>query len=300
MMRFLLKLLAFFLLLSVAMYFVLLQADGNTDDHYLKFTTPAQKNLIIGTSKAAQGMRPDALKEILGEDFYNYAFTIYHSPYGPTYLRSIQKKVHAPNGDGKYIVTVDPWSISTSSKTPNNPIKFWEKKITLENMRFVNLKPNPFYFLKNYNYNLLRVLESREDQTFLHDDGWLEVDVNMDSTEYINRFKYKIKEYNKNLIKYNYSSLRVEYLQETIEWLEERGDVYLVRLPVQPEVYAIGNEQVPAFDSIMNALEPLTKGYIDMNRDTSVIYQTTDGNHLYKDEAWKASLALARWMKGLD
>lgn len=296
MVRFLLKLLVFFLLLTVPMYFVLLQGNGHTDSHYLKFTTPRQENVILGTSKAAQGMRPEFFKEVLGRDFYNYAFTINHSPYGPTYLRSIQRKVHAPDKNGVFVVTVDPWSISTLSKTPNDPIKFYEDGLTVGNMRFVNLKPNPFYFLKNYNYSLLRVMTQAPRQTFLHDDGWLEVTVKMDTTNYGKRYRHKIRDYKKNLVNYNYSTLRVEYLRETVEWLNERGEVYLVRLPVDPMLYAIGNEQVPVFDSIMQSLEPISEGYWDMNRDTTVQYQTTDGNHLHKDGGEKASREVADWI----
>ena len=293
------KISVFLLLLAVPLYFVLRQADGYTDDHYLKFTTPAQQHLILGTSKAAQGMRPAYFREVLDIDFYNYAFTINHSPYGPTYLRSIKRKVKESAEGGVFVVTVDPWSISTLSKTPNNPIKFYEDGLTLGNMHFVNLKPNPFYFLKNYNYSLLRMLEQAPKPVFLHDDGWLEVNVKMDTTSYGKRYRYKIKDYRKNLIKYNYSTLRVSYLRETVEWLNERGKVYLVRLPVDPVLYEIGNEQVPVFDSIMQALSPVSEGYLDMNLDTTVQYQTTDGNHLYKESGRDASLTVANWIKSL-
>ncbi|MEM6772188.1 MAG: hypothetical protein AAF597_16560, partial [Bacteroidota bacterium] len=78
MLRFVLKIGVFLLLLAIPLYCVLLQADGYTDDHYLKFTTPRQQHLILGTSKAAQGMRPAAFRDVLGVDCYNYAFTLNH------------------------------------------------------------------------------------------------------------------------------------------------------------------------------------------------------------------------------
>lgn len=296
MLRFLAKIGVFLLLLTVPLYFVLLQANGHTDDHYLKFTTPPQQHLILGTSKAAQGMRPEFFKEVLGMDMYNYAFTINHSPYGPTYLRSIKKKVAEGSGERLFVVTVDPWSISTLSQTPNDPIKFYEDGLTVGNMPFVNLKPNPFYFLKNYNYSLLRMMEQQPRRTFLHDDGWLEVTVKMDTTSYGKRYRQKIRDYTKNLKKYNYSTLRVSYLEETVAWLNERGKVYLVRLPVAPRLYEIGNEKVPVFDSLMHTLAPFSEGYLDMNLDTTVTYQTIDGNHLYKPSGKDASLRVARWI----
>lgn len=300
MLRFLAKIGVFSLLLMVPLYFVLLRANGHTDDHYLKFTTPPQQHLILGTSKAAQGMRPEFFKAVLGLDFYNYAFTINHSPYGPTYLRSIKKKVADGTDEGTFVVTVDPWSISTLSQTPNDPIKFYEDGLTVGNMAFVNLKPNPFYFLRNYNYSLLRMLEQPPRRTFLHDDGWLEVTVKMDTTSYGKRYRQKIRDYTKNLKKYNYSTLRVRYLEETVAWLNERGKVYLVRLPVAPKLYGIGNEKVPVFDSIINTLAPISEGYLDMNVDTTATYQTVDGNHLYKAAGKKASLRVARWIDALQ
>ncbi len=300
MLRFLAKIGVFFLLLMVPLYFVLLQANGHTDDHYLKFTTPQQQHVILGTSKAAQGMRPEFFKGVLGVDIYNYAFTINHSPYGPTYLESIQKKVADDTREGIFVVTVDPWSISTLSQTPNDPIKFYEDGLTVGNMSFVNLKPNPFYFLRNYNYSLLRMLEQQPRQTFLHDDGWLEVTVKMDTTSYGKRYRQKVRDYTKNVKKYNYSTLRVSYLEETVSWLNERGKVYLVRLPVAPKIYALGNENVPVFDSIINSLAPISEGYFDMNKDSSATYQTIDGNHLYKPDGERASLEVAHWIKALQ
>lgn len=298
MLRFLMKILVFFLLMAIPLYFILLQGNGRTDDHYLKFTTPPQQHLILGTSKAAQGMRPEFFQEVLGIDIYNYAFTLSHSPYGPTYLRSIKKKF-AAKGDGVFVVTVDPWSISTLSQEPNNPVKFYEDGLTVGNMSFVNLKPNPFYFFKNYNYSLLRMLEKQPRQGFLHDDGWLEIAVKMDTTSYGKRYRQKVKEYRKNLIKYNYSTLRVSYLEETVRWLDTQGDVYLVRMPVDPIMYDVANELVPSFDSVVQTLAPFSEGYLDMNLDTTAQYQTIDGNHLYKDAGREASREVARWMQSL-
>ena len=56
-------------------------ADGTNDPFYLRFTSPKQNNLIIGTSRAAQGLQPKILNGICQTEFYNYAFTLGRSPF---------------------------------------------------------------------------------------------------------------------------------------------------------------------------------------------------------------------------
>ena len=68
-------------------------AGGNTDSFYRRFTSPQQSNLILGNSRAAQGVRPEFLHATNGEKFYNYSFTIFDSPYGEAYFKSIEKKL---------------------------------------------------------------------------------------------------------------------------------------------------------------------------------------------------------------
>ena len=99
---------------------------------YVRFTSPTQHNLIIGTSRAAQGIQPTVLNEIIpNKSFFNYAFTAAQSPFGPVYLKSIQKKIDTTTKNGIFIVTVDPWSISSKSKDPNDSSKFRENNLAL-------------------------------------------------------------------------------------------------------------------------------------------------------------------------
>ena len=37
--------------------------NGYTDPFYLRFTTPKNNNLIIGTSRAAQGIQPEIIRK---------------------------------------------------------------------------------------------------------------------------------------------------------------------------------------------------------------------------------------------
>jgi hypothetical protein len=62
-----------------------LSADGYSDSFYPKFTTPKQNNLILDTSKVAQGLNPYVINKILDIEMYNYSFSISSSPYGIKY-----------------------------------------------------------------------------------------------------------------------------------------------------------------------------------------------------------------------
>ena len=89
---------------------------GGVDAFYGRFASPPAGSLILGTSRAAQGIRPAVLAARLGGQFegplLNYAFTLTHSPYGPAYLASIRRKLRPEVRHGLFIVAVDPWSLS--------------------------------------------------------------------------------------------------------------------------------------------------------------------------------------------
>ena len=46
---------------------IVLKADGNLDPFYIRFTTPKQKNMILGTSRAAQGLQPSIFDNVLNK-----------------------------------------------------------------------------------------------------------------------------------------------------------------------------------------------------------------------------------------
>ena len=79
---------------------------GQVDAFYGRFASPPAGSLVLGTSRAAQGIRPAVLSAQLGSRFegplLNYAFTLTHSPYGPAYVRSIQRKLRPEVKNGHY------------------------------------------------------------------------------------------------------------------------------------------------------------------------------------------------------
>jgi hypothetical protein len=269
-------------------------ANGTTDPFYVRFTTPQQENLILGTSRAAQGLQPNVLEKTSNIEFYNYAFTITISPYGETYLNSIKKKVKKGNKPGVFILAVDPWAVSSITLNPN---EFRELQGCLNNTPSVDKNPNFTYLIRNLKGDYQNVLTKRSSSSlFLHENGWLEVSVPMDSSIIKKRLNSKIEFYRDDMLpKYSYSPNRFGYLKKTIEFLSNFGNIYLVRLPIAPEMMEIENELMPDFNKRINEVTPLTKGYLDMTAfNEKYIY--VDGNHLYKGSGKVVSEEVAKWI----
>ncbi len=271
------------------------EANGNIDPYYVHFTTPRQTSLILGTSRAAQGIQPQILNKIFNRnDFYNYSFTIFHSPYGPTYLKSIKKKIKKKSKDGIFIITVDPWSISSECTDPNDTSSFRELQLCLAKIKFPNYKPNIEYLLKDFNINYKNLLYNKDTSIHLHANGWLEVNLKMDSVSQNKRIKDKIRIYKNDILpSFKFSKKRLEYLNKTIKTLKKHGLVYLIRLPVHPDMMKIDEQLMPSFTKIMKKVSfDENVEYIDLtNLNDSFSY--TDGNHIYKKSGKKLTEIIA-------
>jgi hypothetical protein len=293
---FLIKL--FFLCSLVLAIFLLLlsNADGYTDSFYKRFTTKKQDNLILGTSRGAQGLQPIIFQEILAKNILNYSFTLKQSPFGPVYLNSIKKKLNSDTKDGIFIVTVDPWSISSNTKNTNDVDNFEENSLCLGNTSIVNMNPNFEYLLKNLSGKYYTVI-CPSTNSFLHDDGWLEITIPMDSFSISKRLEKKINDYRiNNLPFFHFSTLRLDYLKKTIELLKLHGKVYMVRLPIHPKMFEIELKLLPEFNKIISPIAKMTNGYLDMSNENNC-FQYTDGNHLYKKSGQLVSKKIAEWIK---
>ncbi len=294
---FILKTFIFCSILISLFFLILSQADGSTDNFYLKFTTPKQEHLIIGTSRASQALQPTVFKEICNLEIYNYSFTSYDSPFGETYLNSIKNKIEKKGKNGVFIITVDPWSLSSELENPNDYKNFRELKSCVANTKNVNQKPNFEYLLKNLKGEYFKAVFLKSPKVFLHDDGWLEVSVDMDKESISRRTKNKIDYYRENILpKSNFSSLRLEYLKQTISFLNQYGKVYLVRLPIDSKMMNIENELMPEFNTFIEEIASTTKGYLDLTKhNNDFIY--IDGNHLFKNDGKVVSKKIANWIK---
>lgn len=295
--KFLIGTSVFLLITTLAFLGVLSLANGYTDPFYVRFTTPQQSNLVLGTSRSAQGVLPSVLDSALGKDFFNYSFTIAQSPFGPTYLNSIKKKLDPGTKNGTFIVTVDPWSISNNGDDPDDPANFTEAALLLGDIHAVNSNPNLEYAIKHLKGKYHTILSTRSGSMFLHRDGWLEVTVDMDPKVVQARIAEKVENYrNDNLPGRKLSSVRSASLLETVTYLKKHGSVYLVRLPVSPGIFAIEQELMPDFDDIIAPVIALSDGYLDMTPENDQ-YRFTDGNHLWKASGHLASQRIAAWIK---
>lgn len=290
----------FLLLVFGVMIVVFYQADGHADAFYLRVTSPKQKSLIIGTSRAAQGVLPSILNEELKrDDLYNYAFTVAHSSFGPVYFESVKRKIDTSHNNGLFIVTVDPWSISSSASDPDDASQFIENDKFLNRLLFINYKPNIEYLAFNYESSYINLFKANS-KMFLHDDGWLEVSPKMDDRTNRSRIQERVGFYRDSLLpNYKLSKIRLQYLLKTIDYLDQYGDVYLVRLPIHPEMMAIENQLMPNFDAIIKDAIKASKTFYDMTPLNSQL-RYTDANHLYKASGERVTELIAQNIKALN
>lgn len=295
--RFIIQIIIFLTFIAIGFVWLCTYANGYTDSFYVRFTTPKQENLILGTSRAAQGLQPQYFDSILGKKFFNYSFTIVHSPFGPTYLNSIKKKLSTNLNNATFIVAVDPWSLSSFNETPNDVSKFREIKHSLKKTPFVNLNPNPIYFFTSYNEDYKSLINGKKKSTFLHQNGWLQVNYSINDTLKVkNNIERKIATYKKRTLNTYFSSTRLEYLIKTISFLQKSGKVYLVRLPIHPKMMEIENQLMPNFDATIQKAIDKSDGYLDLTPKND-LFLYTDGNHLYKDSGKQVSKLVAKWIK---
>jgi hypothetical protein len=293
-----------------AILIILSSADGYTDPYYIRFTTPKQQNMILGTSRAAQGLQPKVFKQILKKDIHNFAFTVTQSPYGRVYYESIKLKHNKIKG-GVFIVTVDPWSISSWCESPNDLEQFRENDLCLDNTKIVDSYPNYNYLLHNLSGKYSDIMINRISYPlhrrypnldlhvaymYLHQDGWLEVShIKMDSASVAERVAEKTQTHRNLLPQYQFSSVRLHYLVKTINYLNEYGNVFLLRLPIHNSMMEIEEEFMPDFDMKIKAAIDISQGYLDMTPQNS-LFSYTDGNHLHQQSGEKVSMIIANWI----
>lgn len=265
-----------------------------------RFTTPVKSSLVLGTSKSAMGIQPSVINKILNrEDIYNYSFTLAHSSFGPAYLRSIKRKLDPETKNGIFIITVDPFSVSAKFENLNDSLNFRETKrfISINN---VTASPNLSYLLHHFPHQYIYILTHKLEYVnneHLHDDGWVEVNTEMDEESVKERTNSKIKEYAKNRYEFGFSEVRFSYLEKTIQFLQQHGQVYLVRLPVLKPLWEIEDSVVPDFDSKLKGLGNKYNVDIMSFKDETELYEYTDGYHLYKTSGAIVSDKIGEWIK---
>jgi len=282
---------------------VLYLEDGNADAFGMRFTTGKKTSLIIGNSRAAQGLIPEEIVKQLpkGDELglYNYAFAVGYSSYGPVYYQSIKDKVEARTKNGLFIVTVDPWSLVVESEAHEDTIILPEQPTPLADVNNQSYKPNLSYMLNwfepSYYEIIHRVLRPANER--LHrDSGWLELVLPMDSSTVNYRISEKVRQFEEGLHGVRFSNSRLEYLDKTIKYLKNHGQVFLVYLPAHPQIMKYDQMIMPNFNKSMKKLAEnnriLYKDY--SNQAGEFVY--TDGIHLYQSSGRLLSADLGSWI----
>ncbi|GGG40292.1 hypothetical protein [Bizionia arctica] len=298
--QYLIKLFIFSVVIAISIGFVFSKADGRFDPFYKRFTSSKQSSLILGSSRAAQGLVPSVFNEELNKDgFYNYSFTFNTSPFGPTYLNSIKNKFNEESTNNIFIISVDPWVLVSDGLDPENALQFDESENFLGKVTSVNSNPNLSYFVNGFTDLYVKVLINNSN-FLLHDDGWLEVSIKQDSLQLEKNLSSSIDNYTQKLETYQFSELRLDYLKQTILFLKPFGEVYLVRLPIHEKMKAIEYQIMPDFDARINKLSEITSvKYINLYNEDG-LYQFTDGHHLTKESAMMVSEKVANFIKNIE
>lgn len=304
--RFILKVLLYCFTTIAMLYGISFFAGPSTDPFYLRFTSPKQGSLVLGNSRAAQGIVPSVVNPIVGEgsddyaSLYNFSFTIGTSAYGQPYYKTLLRKLDV-TGKRKSIsiLAVDPWSISTYNlDTTGKVAKFQEERSSPNNMHFLDISPNPEYLMKNLD-NRASVIRSYFDPgpMKIMDDGSLAIEIKRSKAQFERQLRLKVRTYQGYARAHRFSPERFRYLQLTIDTLKKHGPVFLVRIPIHPEMLRVEQSFMPDFDKRMNQLSAeFNVPYLNHVHEGHT-YEMTDGNHLTRQSAITFSESLAREIK---
>jgi hypothetical protein len=281
---------------------------GYVDAFYARFASPPAASLVLGTSRAAQGIKPGVLAaQLKGYEgpWLNYAFTLAESPYGPGYLSSIRRKLAPGTRRGLFILAVDPWSLSLPKKLLDaKHMRFPEANSMVSQLASVSQNPN-FDYLAHYLhkpfYQLLLNTDTAHVIERLHPDGWLEIALpppSADTALLRRRTAEKLTTYRKLATSSEFLEARYGSLSETIKFLQQHGRVVLVRIPTGPQMAMLEKQYQPSFDQKMQQLAD--------SRDIRYLnylaqpYPTNDGNHITRQAAEQFSQRLAADIAALE
>lgn len=284
--RFLLKISPY--VLGIVLLFAVLGAfsDGNTDDNYRHFAVSKPHNIILGDSRGSQAVIPDVLEPKLSAAFDNFSLNVVESPYGKVYLEAIKRKLDPETKNGIFILTVDPWNLSLN-KNIRSTKEYPEEHSPLKNMHFYDWSPNYEYLLKHYSRSWFKIYSEREEtgksNTYLHKNGWLEVNVDMKKDSVAVREKNKIDFYNKLALENKLSEERIQAFKQIIAYLKPKGKIFIVRIPASKSIIEIENKKYPDFSRLMNDIARQNNiKFFDFSTSYDK-YLYTDGNHMYKE-----------------
>tara|TARA_B100000945_G_C20406903_1_gene610517 strand:- start:569 stop:1474 length:906 start_codon:yes stop_codon:yes gene_type:complete len=269
----------------------------SVDNYAIKVMSDKKQSLIIGDSRALVGISPNVLSKALETDFFNYAFNISASPYGPIYFNSIINKINSDQKNNIHIISVSPWSISSTCKNPDDSINFREHEFSILKNKYNNsLLGRLKYYFNEYNGSLIKLLYNYTSHRSTK-NGHLIHESSIGQEEYIKKRDAKVEFYKKELIKYEFSPLRFSYLNKIIDSLKDNGKVFLVRLPVDSKLANLENQLIEDFDNKIESIASKNKiEYLNFHSKKH-IYSYSDGHHLSLHSALSVSDSISKWIE---
>lgn len=296
-MRFIFKISLFCLLLiGTYLFFVDKLSKGYVDQYYHKFTQESG-SLILGLSRADQGIAPQILEEKLSDLEYdmpitNFAINLDHSAYGKLYLQGIKEKLNPQLKNGLFILTVSTGAFTTPLKMKDDAVFNMDKKGVIGKTTNLKHNPNYDYIINNYAqplYNGVINLNSWSHH-IAHDNGWNEFTLvsHLDTLKHDDMQFWKtqtlkyLKKKNKLL---EISKHRIDGFIGTVEYLKTRGEVFVVRLPADADFIDFENSNWPTFNQKIDSIaKQHNVPFLNYTlQDTN--YKTYDGSHMLSQSA---------------
>ena len=271
---------------------VLKKNDHFRDINYSKFKSK-HNSLILGTSRANFAIDPAVFNEKY--DLLNFAFTLATSPYGKVYYDAIKMKTKDESG-AIFILDIDPFALSQDKTKPI----FGEEKNSLGRQFLINSDPNFEYIIKNETpiYDVL--FPVTESNKIKFDNGFTQLKNNYAQEQEDAMRKQKIAEYIKLSQNNALSQNRMLYLEKTIELLKEKGNVYLVSVPVSSAIFSIQEKYWPSkYAYIENLISKYHIQYLNLQHKFPNP-KTIDGVHLTLEEAHNVSTFLSSQIDSLE
>jgi hypothetical protein len=290
------KITAVMAVLLAAHWAVVLMADGRDSLGVYKFSGPPRENLIIGTSRIAQAIRPDVLQRELGAEFLNTGISASATSYSSIYNKTIFQRIDTSTSNGTFILTLDPWILERSIDPLTRELLFTEKGSAMDDLWPCYDEFNLQYFIQDYSYGWGNIwLSHRRDNSTVngHKDGWVEVTRPLDEKSLATTKALKLESQREEAKWRVYAPDRMQALEELLVFLQKHGKVYFVRLPVAPEFYALENSSLPNYSDLVGALQAkYNVPYFDLQPlHSEVVFN--DGHHINKQYSEYITKALA-------
>ncbi len=273
-------------------------SKGTVDIYYNKLNQEAG-SLILGLSRADQGISPYIIENDLSSfDFskpvINFAMNAHQSAFGEVYLKGVMKKIENNNNNGIFIISLNPGNFTVPITTSEENVFSLDKASIIGSINNLTKKPNYDYLISKYESPLYSTFFDKKNWRHLvsHNNGWNEVILiseNDTITEAdINNWKSQTIDYYKREVeKIRVSNYRMSYFIKTIEFLKTKGSVFLIRMPSDISVLKFAKNNWSDFDHDMDSVSTLYNVPYFNYSSQSNEYKTYDGSHLESESAKK-------------